>query len=187
MSVVNSYAKALYEAAIESQNSPEFLDTVENQLDTFLSILTDSKEARAALLAPITNTGEKLNLIEEFSKKLNLNSIVKQFLSLLARKERLFLLKEIRDSFSDVRLIQEGGVSGQLVSAEAMSEADMSSLAEAFSKKFGKKVAFRVSTDPSLLAGMKVTVNGVTYDGTLRSQLQKLRDRFVAGLPSAHA
>ena len=33
-----------------------------------------------------------------------------------------------------------------------------------------------------ILAGMKVTVNGVTYDGTLRSQLQKLRDQVAMGV-----
>ena len=55
---------------------------------------------------------------------------------------------------------------------------DVEALAKAFGKKLNKRVAFHVSTDPSLLAGMKVTVNGVTYDGTLRSQLQKLRDQI---------
>jgi F0F1-type ATP synthase delta subunit len=67
-----------------------------------------------------------------------------------------------------------------------MNEADVKNLAKAFSEKLGKRVAFQSSTEPALLAGLKVTVNGVTYDGTLRSQIQKLRDYFVAGLPGAH-
>jgi F0F1-type ATP synthase delta subunit len=68
-----------------------------------------------------------------------------------------------------------------------LAEADIDTLTKAFSQKLGKKVAFRVAIDPSLLAGMKVTVNGVTYDGTLRSQIHKLRDHLAAGLPRAHA
>jgi F-type H+-transporting ATPase subunit delta len=90
-------------------------------------------------------------------------------------------LPAILESYNSVRLLAEGGVPGRLVAAEPVSDQDVQGLAQAFSKKLGKKVAFQVSTDPSLLAGMKVTVNGVTYDGTLRSQLQRLRDRLVAG------
>ncbi len=93
----------------------------------------------------------------------------------------------MREAFHVIRLAAEGGVAGRLEVAEVISEADVSQLAKAFSEKFGKKVAFRVSQDPSLLAGIKVTVNGVTYDGTLRAQIQKLRDRVADGLSQAYA
>jgi F-type H+-transporting ATPase subunit delta len=187
MSVATSYAKAFYEVAKESQATSEALDSMEKQLELFLAVMDESKEARTALQAPVTTTREKTALVEEISKKLNLADLTRHFLMLLARKDRISILREVRDAFNVVRLTAEGGVPGRLIAAESMSEADISTLAKAFSQKLGKKVAFRVSTDSSLLAGMKVTVNGVTYDGTLRSQLQKLRDRFVAGFPGAHA
>jgi F-type H+-transporting ATPase subunit delta len=187
MSVSISYAKALYEAAKEAHVSSEVLDQIEKQLETFVSVMAGSKEAKTALQSPVTTTREKTAVVEELSKKISLTDLTRQFLMLLARKDRLSILPEIREAFNEVRLSQEGGVPGVLVAAEPMSESDISTLAKAFSQKLGKKVAFRVSTDSSLLAGMKVTVNGVTYDGTLRSQLQKLRDRFVAGFPGAHA
>lgn len=187
MSVANSYARALYEAAKESKISGDQLIQIENQLDQIVNVLNQSHEARVALLAPLTTASEKKNLINEFSKLLKLSPVVTQFLALLARKGRLNLLSEMREAFGAVRLTMEGGVPGTLVSAEPMNESDVNSLATAFGKKLGKKVTFRVSADSSLLAGMKVTVNGVTYDGTLRSQLLKLRDYFVAGVPGAHA
>jgi F-type H+-transporting ATPase subunit delta len=88
------------------------------------------------------------------------------------------MLPEVRDTFSEVRLNAEGGVTGKLVSAEPMTDADVQSLSAAFTRKLGRKVAFRVSTDPGLLAGVRVTVNGVTYDGTLKAQLEQLRDKI---------
>jgi F-type H+-transporting ATPase subunit delta len=80
-----------------------------------------------------------------------------------------------------VRLASEGGILGQVISAEPMDQKDVESLAQSFSKKLGKRVTFKVSVDAALLAGMKVIVSGVTYDGTLQSQLQKLRDQVAAG------
>ena len=187
MSIANSYAKALYEAAKESRLSSEGLEQIENELGQFVACLDASRNLETALLGPIATVQEKTSLIRDLSTKLALSPLVSQFVILLVKKRRLPFLKEIKDSFSSVRVTMEGGIAGHLVSAEPIGEADISLLAKAFSRKLEKKVAFRVSTDSSLLAGMKVTVNGVTYDGTLRSQLQKLRDRFVTGLPGAHA
>ena len=181
MSVAQSYAKALYETAAEKKASSEEFDQIENQMDQLLTLFNHSKETRVALFGPVTTAREKVAVVESIAKKMGMSPILTQFLALLARKGRLSLFHTVRDAFTNVRLSYEGGVAGQLVSADALSDSDINSLAKAFSHKLGKKVAFRVSTDPLLLAGMKVTVNGVTYDGTLRSQLHKLRDRFVTG------
>lgn len=187
MSVPHSYAKALYEAAKDASLTGAALDRLELDLGNFIFLMKSSPTLKTALLAPITNSKEKVALIGELAKKFEWSDLMSKFMALIARKDRFSFLEQIKEEFGSVRLFMEGGVSGRLVSAEPMSEADLSTLVKAFSQKLGKKVAFQVSTDPSLLAGMKVTVNGVTYDGSLRSQLQKLRDRFVAGLPGAHA
>lgn len=181
MSVANSYAKALFEAAIESKFSPEQLDQMGSQLGSFVQATQTSSEAKAGLMSPMTTSREKVLLVEEITKKLPLIPLLGKFILVLAKNGRLPLIGEIREAFRSVRLEHEGGMAGDLVSAEALDQANLDILAEAFGKKLGKKVVFRTSMDPSLLAGIKVTVNGVTYDGTLRSQLQKLRDRFVAG------
>lgn len=185
MSVANVYAKALLGAVSEKEAGKDLVaqyDQIETQLDAVLAAIDSSKEAQVALWSPVTNAKEKAAVVRELAAKMSLSPMIATFLVLLANKGRLSLLREVRNEFTAARLLAEGGVHGKLVSAEPIERADVDGLAKAFSKKLGKKVAFQVSTDPSLLAGMKVTVNGVTYDGTLRSQLQKLRDRFLVGL-----
>ena len=61
---------------------------------------------------------------------------------------------------------------------DPLKDSDVQGLAQAYEKKLGKRVEFQVSVDPGLLAGLKVTVNGVTYDGTLRSQLDRLKENL---------
>lgn len=179
MSVAKSYAKALYETA-RSANQPA--EPIERELEQFEKALKGSREASIALVGPLTTAKEKIALTEAIGQKLGVSELAQRFLSLLARKERLGILGKIHDALREVRLLAEGGISGRLYSAEPMAAGDAEGLASAFSKKLGRKVAFRVETDPALLAGVKVTVNGVTYDGTLRSQLQRLRDQVSAGV-----
>lgn len=182
MSVTNSYAKALFEAASESPEGRESMPQMEAQLDDFIAIINTSKELRVALEGPLTTSQEKVALVEGISKTLNFSPILKEFAVLLAKNARFRYLQEIRDTFSQIRLNAEGALAGRVVTAEGMTREEQLQLENLFSQKLGKRVAFQVSTDPSLLAGLKVVVNGVTYDGSLRSQIQRLRDRFSAGL-----
>lgn len=187
MSVSTSYAKALYEAGKEQSFSSADFEKLENDLDIVHGFISSSKQVKTALLSPLTSLREKQEALAGIGEKLQFSPLLNQFIGLLVKKARLGLIQQIRDDFSAVRLMSEGGVSGTLVAADPMTDADLGVLTKAFGQKFGKKVAFRISIDPSLLAGMKVTVNGVTYDGTLRSQIQRLRDQLVSGAPGAQA
>jgi F-type H+-transporting ATPase subunit delta len=181
MSVAKAYAKALFETLSEQKVQASAVDTLEQQLDEFITTIEGAKDAKIALFSPVTTSREKVALVQKLAQAMSLSGLLPNFLQLLARKSRLVMIREVREAFHQVRLNAEGGVAGQVVSAEPMDQKDIENLAQAFSKKLGKRVAFQVSTDASLLAGMKVTVNGVTYDGTLRAQLQKLRDQVAMG------
>jgi F-type H+-transporting ATPase subunit delta len=185
MSLATSYAKALYQSAQESGTGAEGMIQLEKQLDSFVQGLDGSSDATKALFGPVMAAKDKIGLISAVGEKAGYTKLVTQFLILLVNKGRLSFVHSIRDAFVEVRLAAEGGIAGHLVSAEAISDADVKTLASAFGRKLGKRVEFSVTTDASLLAGTKVTVNGVTYDGTLRSQLQQLRDRLVAGAPAS--
>ena len=51
----------------------------------------------------------------------------------------------------------------------------------AFAKAMsGKKVQMQVVHDPSLLGGLVAKLGDVVYDGSLRTQLERMRDELVA-------
>jgi len=189
MSLAKVYAKALFEANAEGKAASEAVALC-NQLDAQMvqvnEAVQSSKELQIALGAPITTSKEKAIIVQALAQKMGLNRLMTDFLVLLANKGRLILLPQIRDEFGSIRLLAEGGMPGVLVTAEPIAQSDVHHLTKSFSRKLGKKIAFQVKTDPSLLAGIKVTVNGVTYDGTLRSQLQQIRDRFLVGTSSGN-
>jgi F-type H+-transporting ATPase subunit delta len=178
MSVAKTYAKALYETLHDGKSGATF-EQIDEQLGSFAASMDQSKDGRVAFYGPMVPPKQKAALMDALSAKAGYAPLVSRFLSLLAKKNRLGEIKAIRLAFQGARLEAEGGILGHVEAADPIDKADIDALAKAFGKKLGKRVEFQVSTDPSLLAGMKVTVNGVTYDGTLRSQLRRLRDQLT--------
>lgn len=179
MSVAKAYAKAFFQSAIEANMPPGGLDSLQLQLDEILAQINASKELRIALYSPLISRKEKAELVQAIAERSAFSPLSVQFLELLAKKGRMSLLEKIREEFAEVRLTAEGGIPGTLVTAEPISTEDQRDLARAFTQKLGKRVVFQISTDASLLAGIKVTVNGVTYDGSLRSELQRLQENIM--------
>jgi F-type H+-transporting ATPase subunit delta len=181
MSLPRSYAQALYLAAQERQVTGAALDQLVAQLEDAVVCFQSSQELDRVLTSPLTSVKEKMAIVSALSKKAAYSPLLCDFLALAARKRRLASLPEISLAFAEARLAAEGGVMGTVVSADAVAPADVEELSAAYAKKLGRKVSFRTQVDPELLAGLKVTVQGVTYDGTLRSQLQRLREKLLAG------
>ncbi|HAR42216.1 MAG TPA: ATP synthase F1 subunit delta [Bdellovibrionales bacterium] len=179
MSVAHSYAKALYEAAIDSTKTELQLDQIAAEIDKLVALVAGHKELRIVLNGPLASAKEKGAVLDAVFSKSEAPKLVLDFLKLLARKGRFSELPAVREAFYKIRLAANGGMAGTLVSAEQLATADIEELTNVFSKKLGKKVAFEVSTDSSLLAGVKAHVGGVTYDGTLRAELERLRDRLT--------
>lgn len=182
MSVVNAYANALLGAARENKKTTQELDLLEKQMNDFSQVLESSKEARVALFGPLVSPKEKILLTQALCKKLGLDGVIVNFLMLMSRKGRMSLLNEVARAFHDARWMGDGGVTAEVTSAEELSQQEISEITQAFSKKMGKPVALRVKKDPLLIAGVKVTAGGITYDGSLRAQLQRLGSKLTQGI-----
>jgi F-type H+-transporting ATPase subunit delta len=179
MSVAKKYAKALFDVTHESGKSADTA-ALKTALQSFWSVIEGSRELQVALVSPVTSYQEKAAVIDELARKLETPKICIQFLKLLGENSRVGALPLILDALDEVRLQSEGGVMGRIVSADPLDASAVKEIAEAFTQKLKKKVEFKVSSDSSLLAGIKVTLNGVTYDGTLRAQLERLRESFAS-------
>lgn len=184
MSVSRSYAKTLLETALEAGLKATDLDKIESELNSFVGAVVSSAELSEALSSPIVTTAEKGGVAGAVAEKMGFSKLTVQFLTMVARKGRAPVMEAIAEAFTIARLESEGATLGEVVSADVLKKEDLEELATSFTRKLGKKVVFKATVDANLLAGLKVTVNGITYDGSLRSQLQQLRERLVYGKPT---
>lgn len=181
MSLARSYAQALYDFATESSSTAEVLRAIQGSLERFNEVLGQSPELSEVLVGPATSAKEKVSIVEALAVKLSVVDPARRLLVLMARKERLRWLEEVVAAFAQIRLAGEGVITGSVLSAEVLGPQDLEQVESAFGRKLGKKVVLAPKVDPELLAGLAVTVAGVTYDGTLRAQLNRLKEKLMTG------
>lgn len=183
MSVVSNYARALANVQISTggengQRSKSFSLMIQ-EVENVDNILRSSRELQVALGTPVTTQKEKAGIADEVCGKAKAGPLVQKFVLLLCRTGRIRYLNDILGALKKIQIESEGGTLGQVITADHLSADEVAELEKTFSKKVGKKVAFSVREDSSLLAGLKVSVNGRTYDSSLQGQLDSLK-RAVA-------
>jgi len=177
--VAKRYCRALTETLRTGNGAAGSMDKYRDELKSVVDVITSDPRLKAALYSPVASKRDKAAILGEISQKLKVSPHLSSFLSLLARKERVGQLPAVLAVYDQVALEAEGGQVGEVVSAEPLDAKEIERLAQAFTKKLGHRVVLRVSVDPDLMAGIRVRVAGVTYDGTLKAQFGRMRERFM--------
>jgi len=177
MSVSSIYAKAFYDYVKTSGSKG--VEVEQKELQELAVLLQESKELKLALFGPMISSKEKIAIIEQVTEALKISKLTKFFLIFLVNKRRFNIVENIIEDLDQVRLESEGGLLGELTTADPIEDSQVQELAKAFSDKLKRTVKFKVKTNEQLLAGVKIIVNGVSYDGSLKAQLDGLKESFI--------
>jgi F-type H+-transporting ATPase subunit delta len=155
-------------------------DAAEQDLaDDFLSALADSlrtnAESRRFFLDPSTSAGAKKSLLDRLCMDRGVPDRVKTFLGMVVDNSRLMNLPSIAEVFHLERESGQGSVSATLTAAASLAPDLQARAATALGKLSGRKVNLTVRIDPGLLGGAVAQVGSVVYDGSLKTQLSRLR------------
>lgn len=95
--------------------------------------------------------------------------------TLLARDERLADSEALRDHVRTAAADRAGKTHVTVSSAVPLTDEDIKRISVALKKKFGTAVHVETRMDPSVLAGLRITANGWTFDATLAHRLKRLQ------------
>lgn len=177
-SVARRWAKALFELAEENGR----LDEVGAGL---AEIAVAVGEFDHAVLAPgHLAAGARRRLGAELAAKVGTDSEFGRFLRLLAERDRLAELEGISRWFEKMGDEKAGRVRMKVLTATPIEEAELARLSDAFSGIAGCEVVAETGTDPALIAGAVVELEGRVYDGSVRSRLERLSARMAGSGPT---
>ena len=172
----NRYAKALFDVALEEKAD---LDRIDRDLSEITEILRDNTELMSAVDWANVPDAARQAVMENVLDKMGVAAPVKKLLVLLTGQRKLVYLQDLAEAYRERLLAHQNVVRAEVTSAAPLSPEKTKALEESLSRVTGKKVELSVSVDPELLGGVVAKIGSTVYDGSVRTQLARMRQELV--------
>jgi F-type H+-transporting ATPase subunit delta len=170
------YARALFDVAAKESD----LTVVGQNLDAVAVAIRENRELAIALENRSIPDTIRRNILVEVGSRLGVTTPVAKLLSLLADRGRTQLLPEVAEVYAERLREHQNIVQADVTTAVSLSADALARLEAGLRAATGKQITMRVSVDPALLGGVVARVGSTVYDGSIRTQLKKMRDQLVA-------
>ena len=165
----NRYSLALYELSEENSE----LSVVEKDVSEILTIFNTNKELKNFIMNPTQSQLNQLLALNKIAIKMNLSKIVKNFLSVLIIKRRIFYLNNILKSFLSLTSKKKGELKASLISSKNLTTDELKSLNSEISKVLGAVIALDFKVDENLIGGLKIQIGSLMVDTSIKNKLKK--------------
>jgi F-type H+-transporting ATPase subunit delta len=166
------YAHALVDSILESDKN---LEPVLKEIDQFNSLLGESFDLKNALMNPTFTAEDRTRVMSAVMRKLDLSPRTQRFLMLLVERDHIRELAEVAEAFHKLADERRGKVRAEVVTAAQLSPDSTERLRRALERQTGKSIEMDLKVDPELLGGIRAKVGSLVYDGSLRTELDRLR------------
>ncbi len=170
-----SYALALYELSQEKSE----VDKNEDAMKNLKNLLISSKDFKETILNPIITKEDKSTIISEIGKSNNFSDTLKNFLGFVSKKNRLFFLDKIIESFLNLVSKNKGQLKAKLISSKILTADEQKNIQKELSKDFKSELNIEYRHDPSLIAGLIIQVGSIMIDTSIKTKLQRLERSMI--------
>lgn len=194
IAIARRYAEALADVAT-ARNQVEQID---HEISLFVEMMKSSRELHGLFASPIVSQtdkrrvlealidrvlpGEKTTTLKEFeARQVRSSRLTANLLRTMLSHYRLHYLAEVYEQFRRQINKRKGLITAEVTTAAEVGRSDQEKLGRTLQQMTGKQVEFRFKTDPSLIGGVVTRIGSVVYDGSVRTQLQEIRQRLKQG------
>jgi F-type H+-transporting ATPase subunit delta len=174
--IAKPYAQALYDAAAEQ----DALDRIVGDANQVVDLAQESEDFEQFLTNPILSPQFKSEMFQQLLSEA-VHPLTLNFLLLLASKQRERFLVAILQAFLKLVDLKAGRVVAQVTSAVPLSDAQQNSLVKQLSDYSGAEVRLDLSEDTAIKGGIIVRLGDTVFDGSVATQLQRLRSLLARG------
>jgi F-type H+-transporting ATPase subunit delta len=160
------YSKALFELAKEQND----LEAVEETMTGIRNLIINSKDFRQFLSNPLLSNEERCTILKALFEG-KVPELYLRFLLFITYKNRLNILKGIIDSFDNLYLINSNQIRAYVTTVWPLEEKDRAFIDQRLHDKFQQNILTKWSTNPSLIGGFRIFIQGKIYDYSFKNQL----------------
>ena len=173
--IARRYSSALADVVIKTGET----DAVRSELKTWDEIIASSANLTNVFGNPAIDQSKKIGLLEGLIGKARPTKTTANFLRVLLKNNRLNDLSEINERFATVIEQRSGLTQAFISSAHELSDDQKASLEKMLAKGTGGTIKLNFSIDPDLIGGVVARVGSTVYDGSVRTQLEKLKEQLM--------
>jgi F-type H+-transporting ATPase subunit delta len=175
-SIARRYAKAVFALAQEDRSLEETGEELQR-----LAAVASVPDLAPVLANPLLSSASRRAIARTLAERLALRRTTTNFLQLLADHRRLDQLAGIADHYRKLVDRALGRVRAQISAATPLTPDQQQRLVDALAALTGKSVLPEWATDAQLLGGVVVEIESKVYDGSVRTQLERLATSIAGG------
>jgi len=172
-SVASTYARAFADVVFDSH-----LDAAHaiGGLRQIATLLSQSIELRRVWENPAVPADQKRKLLDVIVQRDGIERQVRNLVAVLIDHRRLPFLPRIIEQLGKELDARLGFAEAQISSARELGNAEKQGLEAQIAKTTGKKVRATYGLDASLLGGAVVRIGSTIYDGSVKGQLERIKE-----------
>jgi F-type H+-transporting ATPase subunit delta len=170
-SIARRYAKALFMLAVEQGR----VEAWSESLQALARTVAAAPDLQDVLQNPAYDREQRRAVVTKLAEALKLDAEPASLLFLLGDRNRLASVEAIVLAFRELADQELGRVRAKVTSAIALDDASVQAIADKLSAATKKQVLVERAVDPAILGGVVAQVGSLVYDGSIRSQLEDLR------------
>jgi F-type H+-transporting ATPase subunit delta len=169
------YARALFDVASKESDPSR----IEQELSSVTALVKGHAELQTALESPGVPPAAKKSVVEALVSRGQFEPPVGKLLVMLAERDRLTLLADVLDAFRARLREQQRVLEAEVTTAMPLEPEQQAALQERLGAATSRQVTLTTKVDPSLIGGVVARIGSTVYDGSLATQLAKLKGRLA--------
>ncbi len=166
------YAKALFSLGKEQGKTEEY----SKALGGIAGLYADEVGIRDAVTNPLYPLDVRLKVMAKIAELVQADAIMTSFLKLLVEKKRAAILSDIAEAIQGMVDKDQNISHGSIVSAVALDGVLLEKIQVTLENLTGNRVILETQVDPSIIGGIIAKVGDLVLDGSIRTQLNGLKE-----------
>ncbi len=175
--IAKRYAKALFSLGQEEGRFEQY----GMELKEFTDLCREQPEFEAVMVNPVFAVEDRKKILLAVLERSGFSETVQRFLKLLLDKDRMEAVAEVAVYYENLWDEAVNVARAKIVTARRLKEGALKALESSLEELTSKKIKSEVDEDPSLIGGVVVKIGDLVLDGSVKAQLEGLKESLKRG------